>query len=165
MKLQDSPRQATEIRPCLHYGTIQIALAAFDQRPEDDGVVGLRGPALELASSDASGYPLLRLEYLATSPQMIPPGFWDYQRILDGLEISNPPIKVLSLTGPVEAELDVPEGLYGLRILRGPNPAYEEPSGEPDEFIDDDFDEEAPPGEPEEHWLIQLWLQAGAPTA
>ncbi|MFC5144265.1 hypothetical protein [Streptomyces aureoversilis] len=80
------------------------------------------------------------------------------------MEVYNPPLKVMSLTGPVAAELDVPKGFYSLRILRGLNTAYEAPSDEPDEFIDDDYDEDAEPGEPEEHWLIQIWPQGKAPA-
>ncbi|MGW1076135.1 hypothetical protein [Streptomyces sp. NPDC002537] len=158
-------QQAVEIRLCLHYGTIQIACVAFDRQPDDDGIVSLQGPALELTSHDASGYPLLRLERLTAPPRSVPPGSWGYQRALDGMMISDPPIKVLSLTGPVEGELDLPAGTYSLRVLRGSNPSYEEPSDEPDEFIDDDFDEDALPGEPEEHWLVQIWPATGEPAA
>ncbi|WP_058047736.1 hypothetical protein [Streptomyces roseifaciens] len=163
--MQADPLQAIEIRPCLYYSTVQLALVSFDQQPEGDGVVSPRSPALNLLCSDASNYPLFRMEYLATAPEVVPPGPWDYQRTLDGMEIHNPPIKVLSLTGPEEAELDVPKGLYSLRILRAPNPSYEEPSDEPDEFIDDNHDEDAEPGEPEEHWLIQIWPQVETPAS
>ncbi|MEU1673384.1 hypothetical protein ABZ752_15305 [Streptomyces roseifaciens] len=163
--MQAAPRQVIEFRPCLHYGSIELVLVAFSQQPEDDGVVSLQGPALHLSCNDASNYPLLRVEYLTASPDVVPTGDWDYQRTLNGMEISHPPINMLSPTGPVEAELDVPKGFYSLRVLRGLNPAYEEPSDEPDEFIDDDYEEDADPGEPQEHWLIQIWPQSVAPTA
>ncbi|PNE34236.1 hypothetical protein AF335_06220 [Streptomyces eurocidicus] len=81
------------------------------------------------------------------------------------MEVQYPPLAVSSLLGSTTAEMDVSAGRYSLRILRSLNPAYEEPSDEPDEFIEDDYEEDADPGEPEEHWLIQLWPQAQASTA
>ncbi|MEU8582916.1 hypothetical protein [Streptomyces abikoensis] len=153
--MQPEPIRAVDIRPCLHYSTIQIVMIGLDSTPPNDGTMAFRDPALELTSHDASGYPLVRLEYHATPPR-IPPGPWDYERLVQGLTVATSPLKLMSLTGPVEGEIDVPDGLYGLRVLRRANPMYEEPSDEEDEFIGD-YDGDAPLGEPEECWLVQLW--------
>ncbi|MFF4403802.1 hypothetical protein [Streptomyces sp. NPDC001404] len=149
---------SADIRPLLHYSTIDVGTITFSQQPTDDDIVVIPGAGLRLSSHDPSLCPAMRLEHLSQAPESTPPGSWDYQRSFTGISVGDS-VSVLSMFGDHFGQLNLPSGRYDLRLLmrREEPPVREE---EPPQFIDDTIDDDeldGPIEDPVEHWLLQFW--------
>ncbi|MFZ3595930.1 hypothetical protein [Streptomyces sp. BH104] len=140
--------EAVDVRPRVHYRTIQIGPLLFDDQPAGDDIVEIPGDGLTLNSSDNDFYPLVRLE-LWEGPALDPHGTWEYRRTFAARLMDE--LSVVDINGNVRGTLSVHAGSHHIRVLcRGRDHREALLTLQP-------FPPQAPHEDPLEFWLIQAW--------